>query len=237
MYPTAPFAFSFPAKAMRIGRCDRSLKPRRLSPIQMNIIEVERRFSLSPPVKQKLLRTVNDELVSTRRVHDEYHGEELAVADRWLRRRNGVWELKVPINCSQDFRALGSATYRELTGASVWSELGIPPVDCNISDGATLACYAELDTVRTSFILPFENVDVNVTLDECTSPNGFSCSVGEIELLVHTEEEISPATQILSRLFKFLNVEHLQDNEGKLVRYIRIHRPDLYDRLLETLKL
>lgn len=197
----------------------------------MNVIEVERRFSLIPFVKERLLRTAGSSEIHVNDIHDKYYGEKLALADQWLRRRNGEWELKVPVNFG---RTQGSATYRELSGGHLWKELGIAPLDDDSPMDASLACFAELHTVRTSFVLPFQGSNVNVTLDECSSPDGFQCSVGELEILVDTEDQIGAATQVIDNLFSHLAVNHLQDNEGKLVQFIRQYRPKLYERLVEA---
>lgn len=195
------------------------------------MIEVERRFSLIPSIKDRLLQKAGSSEIQVTDIYDRYHSEDLALTDRWLRQRNGDWELKVPVNLG---RTLGSATYREFSGDPLWKELGIAPLDMEGSLDPSLACFAELRTTRTSFVLLFQGSSVNVTLDECSSPDGFQCSVGELEILVSTEDEIDAATQILDRLFSHLAVNHLQDNEGKLIQFIRQCRPQFHKRLVQA---
>lgn len=195
------------------------------------MIEVERRFSLIPSIKDQLLQKAKPSEIQVIEIHDKYHGEELALTDRWLRKRNGEWELKVPVNLG---RTLGSATYREFSGDPLWNELGITPINTEGPVDASLACFAELHTIRTSFVLLFQGSSVNVTLDECSSTDGFQCSVGELEMLVSTEDQIDAATQVIDRLFSHLAVNHLQNNEGKLVQFIRQYRPQFYEQLVKA---
>lgn len=185
----------------------------------MSVIEVERKFELSPSARATLLALPG--VTTAHSLNDRYYCEDLALTDHWLRKRNGDWELKLPVANKQHLRA---AVYRELAGSAVWAALSRQPP-------SAAECFAALHTERTELSLPWREFDVTVTLDDCTSPDGFRCSVGELEILVEHDDQVDQATIALDELFDFLQVHQFADEEGKLIRYLRIHRTDMFRKL------
>lgn len=199
--------------------------------ITMKTIEVERKFLLTPETTQTILALQSSfESVLFR---DEYFDEDLALKDTWLRKRNDGWELKLPVTSDglETDKRRKATVYRELMGPDVWSELA------HLSDHRDqLSCYAALTTKRIQLTVPWKQYSVNVTIDDCTSDDGFQCNIGELEVMVAEANEVNAASQVLDDLAGHLEVHHIEDKEGKLIKYIRQKRPEMFKKLVDALK-
>lgn len=182
-------------------------------------IEVEQKFQLTAEVRQNLLSLSCEKEVI--RFRDQYFDEDLALQDKWLRKRNEEWELKVP---SRDNRSSGPTVYKELNGIDEITAC-LPNLDID-----SVVCYATLETERTQMTFPWNDYRVNITLDECHSNDGFRCAIGELELMVKDECEVASAIEELDKLANYFAVSKLDDKEGKLLKYLRLHRPALFKR-------
>lgn len=188
----------------------------------MKMIEVERKFRVSQETRSMLeqmsLSTTFVEL------EDCYLSEELALEDMWLRQRNGIWELKVPV-ASDRTKRLGAMVYRELVGPAVWHELS--PI--KVEDG--LLPYATIRTERTQLKCLWKTEEIAVVLDVCTSEDGFRYSVGELEILVHRDSEVEGAANALDQFADSLNLQTQSDTDGKLLAYLKEKNESLYHAL------
>lgn len=204
--------------------------------------------------------------VSALYFRDDYYDTDLARRDIWLRRRDGTWQVKLPViagaTAGDDHSATpappapvlapsqssGAAVYSEVSGTravedaltsmlspALQEQNGKGPVaGANTFDLSAVSCYASLCTLRTEFAVTWHGRCVNVTLDEVTAPEDadFACSVGELELMVEREQDIDGAAKALKQLAVHLNVDPVLETDGKLITFLREHRPALFKQLV-----
>lgn len=205
--------------------------------VTMAVIEVERKFQITADAKQKILSFENATVTPTESIIDQYYNDQLALSDKWLRKRNGRWELKLPINDgatqhdNAGTHASGLSVFRELYDTDVWSALSLPPPP---SDSAQIdmVCFATLATERTTVVIPWQTRSVKVTFDECTSPDGFQCNIGELELIVTEQQQVTPATLIINHLIAHFQLSSVDTKDGKLTKFLKHHRPAMFKELL-----
>lgn len=170
--------------------------------------------------------------LAQREFKDQYFDSphfDLTLRDMWLRKREGCWELKCPMSAdkteetTRDQTKVGAAalctSYREITDLHeiqqrVREELcGDGERSSSAEDESwlnemNLRCFAEFTTVRRSFTL--EEDGVQVDLDQ----TDFGYSLGEIEVLVPKGGEVQSALEKICRtaqkLGEFSVVEYLK---------------------------
>lgn len=192
---------------------------------QMNVIEVERKFRVSEKALENLDKLST--ITATTQLEDSYFCEELALKDHWLRLRNGVWELKMPL-MDGHLRQSRTTVYREVVGAAVWKEL-----DVSVLEIDQLIPYARLLTQRKKLEYDWNENKVQIVLDMCTTENGFQYDVGEIEILVDDYSEVEHANLILDQVASLLGLRFEQYAEGKLMMYLKEKHGSLYHKLVE----
>lgn len=189
------------------------------------MIEVEKKFILQPGDKERLIDGAI--FVSKKEQTDTYYDTDslvLTLEDKWLRKRNGNFELKSAIGRTPGAR-LATSNYEELeTDAEIASALGLPiaePLEQTlIKEGynpfATIVTLRE-KYKKDGFTLDFDSTD-------------FGFEVLEIELMVDTEAEGDTA---LEKIKQFATAHHLPfvRARGKLLEYIRQFRPEHYTKL------
>lgn len=198
----------------------------------MPAIEVERKFNITAESKRAILAlATEDNPPQTKCFRDEYFDEQLAICNKWLRKRNQTWELKVPLLPPGHHDQSNSHTtvYRELSGDSVWPAL-------NLTSQPAAPSYAVLHTVRTAVSIDWLGFSVGIVLDECSARGGFSCHVGELEILVDCPDRVPEATLALQQLASHLSLASADEKDSKLVKYIKLFRPALYTSLCQNLQ-
>jgi len=182
------------------------------------MIEVEKKFILSDSDVDRLTEGVP--LLSERSFTDVYYDDaifSLTIKDRWLRRRDGKWELKMPLHDGADRLA---DQYDEITDvAKIWAALGVP-------DGKGYTPFVSIITSRRkyktgSFVLDLDAVDFGT----------FVYHIFEIELLVNEKSEIEGAIQKILAFAKEKNLT-IAPVRGKVVEYLKRERPEHYQALL-----
>lgn len=220
-------------------------------------VEVERKFVCNADTV-KTLEEIGAVCLAQREFKDQYFDSptfDLTLRDVWLRKRKGCWELKCPASAGETEEASGGPTgaaaalcsrYREITDLPqiqqrVREELrgdgersAYPPADDDDDDeeswpsGMNLGCFAEFTTVRRSFAL--EEDGVQVDLDQAD----FGYSVGEIEVLVPEGGDVQSALEKIGRTARKLGVASDQRVEGKMNVYLKRNHPEHYARLLSA---
>lgn len=157
--------------------------------------------------------------VGQRQFHDQYFDTpqfDLTLRDMWLRKRKGCWELKCPTTADgiketskeQCKEAALCTRYKEITNLPE-IQLSVREVVKDICEDTVtsssqedeetwyskmnLQCFAEFTTVRRSFTLEQEGVQID--LDEAD----FGYHVGEIEVLVPEGGDVQPALEKIER--------------------------------------
>ncbi|XP_044143895.1 thiamine-triphosphatase isoform X1 [Bufo gargarizans] len=202
------------------------------------LIEVERKFVPGPDVEIKLC-ALGAKLLEEITFRDSYYdGPDLRLTlnDMWLRRRGDSWELKHPPQRGAKGLKGASTQYMELTSEDdiirrVSEELGVPCPPNIESFG--LNEFASFVTRRRRFLLPLaENSDSKVVVDLDEADFGFT--VGEVEVLVKTQEEVENAFKKVEEICRLLGVFRETPVQGKVSTFLQMNRADLYRQLLEA---
>ena len=151
----------------------------------------------------------------------------LTGADKWLRSRDGRFELKLPLNHEIAASERIHDQYEELESPEkIASALGINFTGDLRQDliRANLAPFATITTTRKKFQKGEFHLDFDAT------DSGFS--VGEVEVMVENESQMDEA---LNRIKSFA-LEHgleLVPVLGKVPDYIRKHNPKHFQFLID----
>ncbi|KAJ8607176.1 hypothetical protein CTAYLR_007328 [Chrysophaeum taylorii] len=201
----------------------------------MSVIEVEAKFQ-AQDVREAILANGGRVLGEVSFEDTYYDTKECALTtqDRWLRRRDDAWELKVPV--AETKRSGGERTvFREIEGAEpVAAELrrlypNLFSIDARCSEAALeaagCAAFAQFRTTRGKFEIRGCRLD----LDHAS----FGHSVLEIEAVVQTPEEVPAAERKIREVADLVGAKPLQHNSGgKLETYIRRHVPHVLEALV-----
>ncbi|XP_044194855.1 thiamine-triphosphatase isoform X2 [Thunnus albacares] len=215
-------------------------------------VEVERKFLCSADT----LKTLEEMGVcdGQRQFHDQYFDTpvfDLTLKDMWLRKRKGCWELKCPTTTvnrteetsgEQSKAAALCTRYKEITNLpdiqqrvkevikedtdSETAEKISSQEDESWLSKMNLVCFAEFTTVRRSFTLEEEGVQID--LDQAD----FGYHVGEIEVLVPEGGDEQSALEKIERTAQKLGLTGHQRVEGKMNIYLKRNRPEHYEKLL-----
>ena len=194
------------------------------------MIEIEKKFHLTPEQEKKLLEhaTFVKEVVN----HDTYYDNEtydLTKNGLWFRKRNGRFELKVPLH-----------------------KVGVKNVVTQqeeLEDKQSIRDYLSLDTqldfesaIKSkgykSFVTyqttrrRYKEGSFSIDLDSCDYGDGDPYLVAEIELMVEESGKEAGVKMIMDFISsKAVETGHAR---GKLPTYISRYRPEHYQVLLDA---
>jgi thiamine-triphosphatase len=197
-------------------------------------IEIEKKFLLTADQQDALLKDATD--LGHKQVENIYFDTadySLSLRDFWLRRRDGVYELKTPVSTGSGSFG-GTNRYHELTDDSEIAEaLGIEISDTlerSLTDfdiHPFVTCYTD----RASY----EKQGFHIDIDQATYRDSvFSYAVAEIELLVETEDEANGAD---NRIMAFAADHNLTSDtviHGKIGAFLQAERPDHFETLMKA---
>uniref|UniRef100_A0A3P8VLC2 Thiamine triphosphatase n=1 Tax=Cynoglossus semilaevis TaxID=244447 RepID=A0A3P8VLC2_CYNSE len=180
--------------------------------------------------------------------HDQYFDTptfDLTLRNMWLRKRKGCWELKCPttqsVNSTQNSSGQQSKAglctqYNELTNLheihqrvievinAVCEERGTKPIQLDLEESwvqnANLVCFAEFTTIRQSFALKGEGV--NVDLDQAD----FGYQVGEVEVVIPKGGDVQAALEKIENIAKKLGLNPHERVLGKMDVYLKKNNPE-----------
>ncbi|XP_040912099.1 thiamine-triphosphatase isoform X2 [Toxotes jaculatrix] len=217
-------------------------------------VEVERKFSYSADTL-KALEEIGV-CVGQRQFHDQYFDTpqfDLTLRDMWLRKRKGFWELKCPTaagggaeeTSGAQVKAAALCTrYKEITSLPEiqlrlmdvlkdicedrHSETGSSHQDESWLSKMNLVCFAEFTTMRQSFTL--EEDGVQIDLDQAD----FGYYVGEVEVVVPEGGDVQAALDKIEITAQKLGLTGDQRVEGKMNVYLKRNHPEHYAKLLSA---
>lgn len=201
-------------------------------------IEVERKFVPGLDV-EKTLGILGAELLEETTFRDSYYDSPnlcLTLNDLWLRRRGDSWELKHPPQRGTRGLKGASTQYMELTSEDdiicrLSEELGVPSPPNIESFGLNM--FASFVTRRRRFHLPIvENSNTKVVVDLDEADFGFA--VGEVEVLVQTQEEVENALKKVEEICRKLGVYRETPVQGKVSTFLEMNCADHYRKLMEA---
>lgn len=192
------------------------------------MIEVEKKFIISEQYKKQLARDA--EFLSERVFTDIYYDTEnflLTSQDKWLRSREGVFELKLSLHNGVERLA---DQYDELEDEQkIRQVLNLPP-NKNLADDLIKAGYFPFCTCKTTrrkykkepFIIDLDIVDFQ----------DFTYNIGEIELMVRDKSEIEDAIEKIMNFAKDQNLT-VVPVRGKIIEYLKRAKPNHYQALVK----
>jgi adenylate cyclase class IV len=196
------------------------------------MFEIERNFSLSKEQSDRLLAGAafkGVEMFSD--VYFDAADYRLTIKDFWLRRRDGKFELKIPIAGLPDSGYVDQ--YQEIeTDAEIRAELDLP------GEGSML------DLVRDAGYRPFcvctttrqvyKKNEFTIVVDEVVyAGTPLSFTTCEIELLVERREDIPVAADRVNAFAESCGLS-ADPSHGKVIEYLHRERPDHYRALADA---
>ena len=174
----------------------------------VKLIEVERKFRISSDCRQKL-KDMGAVMAKEKRFTDEYYDDikyKLTLSDCWLRRRNKIWEFKIPPRHLSQKDA--STQYMEIRSEPEIMEHLFKlyndrkSMDCvsmdSLRNELDLDVFATFSTTRQTYHLPHCTVDLDIA--------DFGFEVGEIEVMVSDETRIVDALNIIDDMARKLGM-------------------------------
>jgi len=193
------------------------------------MIEVEKKFILNNLDKERLIK--NAQFLNERVFTDIYYDTEifsLTSNDKWLRSREGRFELKLPLHEGADRLA---DQYDELEDEQKIREALNLPSNGNLADDLAKAGYSPFCTCKTTrrkykkepFIIDLDVVDFQ----------DFTYNIGEIELMVNEKSEIESA---IEKIMDFAISQNLTiaPVRGKIIEYLKRTKPNHYQALVQA---
>ena len=177
-------------------------------------IEVEKKFLLTPKEIARL--TAGAEFLGEKVFTDIYYDTldySLAKTDRWLRKRAGKFELKLPMDVPGEERILDQYTELE-TELEIKTALELPLEN--------YLPFCTIQTTRQTFRKDVFTVDIN-TFD-------FGYKLTEIELIVDDPSEIPSARSQILKLTKSMGFT-INPVRGKMMEYLSRNNPVLFQSL------
>lgn len=193
------------------------------------MIEVEKRFLLTPQEQERLLHGAVLEWEKT--YTDTYYDTKdfrITRKDWWLRNRSGTFELKVGQRAE---RAGTTDTYKELEDdASILQALDIAATELHddLLREHGYVPFCTLTTLRRHYGKEGFGIDLDVTT---SGAYHFSCC--EIELMVDVIKESGDAAQRIMR-FAERHAVTTRAFRGKVFEYLYQFRPQHYQALVEA---
>ncbi|TSC61717.1 MAG: thiamine-triphosphatase [Parcubacteria group bacterium Gr01-1014_48] len=193
------------------------------------MIEVEKKFILNEHNKEQL--TKNARFLNERVFADTYYDTEnfsLTLNDKWLRSRDGRFELKLPLHNGVDRLA---DQYDELEDEQKIRETLDLPSSGNFADDLAKAGYVSFCTCKTTrrkykkelFIIDLDLVDFQ----------DFTYNIGEIELMVN---DISEMESAIAKIMTFAKEQNLTiaSVRGKIIEYLKRVKLNHYQALVRA---
>jgi len=157
------------------------------------------------------------------------------LADHWLRSRDGLWQLKCPPEGQDSSRSHKHhcSQYEEIEDtAKILTRICqyLPQENDNgqtleeLINGAILQVIAEITTKRTSYEIEGLRVDLDTT--------NFGYGVGEVEMVVSSEEDVPAATADIAQLVAKLAASSSSRIPGKIETYLYRYKPEIYKTLV-----
>lgn len=192
------------------------------------MIEVEKKFILND--KDKELLTKDAQFLNERVFTDIYYDTEnfsLTSNDKWLRSREGRFELKIPLYERAERLA---DQYDELEDELKIREALNLSSGGNLADDLVKAGYSPFCSCKTTrrkykkepFVIDLDIVDFQ----------DFTYNIGEIELMVSDKSEIEGAVKEIMNFAKIQNLT-VVPVRGKIIEYLKRAKPNHYQTLVK----
>jgi len=193
------------------------------------MIEVEKKFFLNEQHLQNIANVATK--IKQHHFTDVYYDTkdfQLTLKDRWLRARDGVFQLKEPLHESADRLA---DQYREIEEESEIRERLNLPLQGTMQEALEAHGYLPFCTCTTQRT-KYKKDDFVIDID-AVSAEHFTYHLAEVELLVESSSQIEKALENILAFAKShqFTCEHVR---GKVIEYLRQRKPDHFLKLLHA---
>ena len=193
------------------------------------MIEVEKKFILNEQDKERL--TKNADFLNERVFTDIYYDTKifsLTSNDKWLRSREGKFELKLPLHEGTDRLA---DQYDELEDEQkIRESLNLSP-NGSVADDLAKAGYFPFCTCKTTR-KKYKKEPFIIDLD-IVNFHDFIYNIGEVELMVKEKSEIESAIEKIMNFAKSQNLT-IAPVRGKIIEYLKRVKPNHYQALVQA---
>jgi len=190
-------------------------------------MEVEKKFHLTPEEEARLIEGAVH--MYTKTICDVYfdRGVELCTTDRWLRLRDGRFELKLPMHAISEGKP-SVDRYQEIDNdAEILEVLGLDLFELTDEQliKAGFERISEYKTIRTSY----EKEGFTIVFDKMD----FEFQICEVERVV---EEGTDLNMVADQILDFAKRHGLAENRvlGKLLVYLQQRDPDRFKAMQEA---
>ncbi|PJE77118.1 hypothetical protein COV05_00720 [Candidatus Uhrbacteria bacterium CG10_big_fil_rev_8_21_14_0_10_48_16] len=194
--------------------------------ILLNMIEVEKKFTLTRDQEERLLEGAKlFKEVTNIDVFFDTQNYHYTLQDMWLRTRNGAFELKIGQGKN---RTRNGTVYEEIEEeARIRKKLQLLP-NLSMNDAliqAGILPFATIHKTRRSYKREGFRIDIDVC--------DFGYELAEIELLVEHASDVQEALDRIQALANHLGLD-ASPQRGKLIEYLYRFSPNHYKALLEA---
>src|SRR3989344_1891057 len=193
------------------------------------MIEIERKFILADDDKERIIK--NAEFLHERTFVDTYYDKSdfvLTSQDKWLRCRNGKFELKAPLR--QRTRGFADQ-YREVENEQEIKKILNLPLNSSLNRSLKKNGYVPFcvcTTTREKYRNAQFTIDFDTANFEC-----FTYTLAEIEVMVQDEKEIGNAIKQIVNFARKQNLI-LAPTRGKIIEYLKNFKPKHYLTLVQA---
>lgn len=198
------------------------------------MIEIEKKFQLTAEEEARLLEGA--ELVKSKQITDVYYDTpdyKAIKADWWLRRRDGVFQLKVPIETGNTIDTTANMYHELETEPEIRQVLQLPVETSDLAADLEVGGYlpfVEAHSDRKSYHKDGFTIDV----DSVTyADSDFTYSLAEVETLIEDESGAATAVQRIDDYVSGYGIETNQETDGKIIAFMRVNLPGHYAVFLE----
>ncbi len=193
------------------------------------MIEIEKKFVLDNETIERL--TKDAELIGEKTFTDNYYDTQdfrLTTHDTWLRSRDGMFQLKLPLHSDGQGRQRVVDQYHELTAEEKIREALAIPRQKTLREDLEAQGFSVIASFQTSR-KKYRKQGFIIDLDQAD----FGYTIGEIELLAENQDA---AHEAMSRILAFAKTQELmiQPVRGKLIEYLKRFSNAHYQALVKA---
>lgn len=190
------------------------------------MIEIEKKFKFTS--NQEKLLTQEGDLIHEKVIFDRYYDNknyDLTRQNYWLRQRDNLFELKVPVNFHKE---IFFDTFLELTDEDeIKRKLGFQFDTCSLEEiliKNEYKSYFAAETNRKSYTINEFRLDLDIVEFDT-----FKYRIGEIELLLNNKDK-NQSSLAIHKIVQFAKDRGLvlEKVRGKVLEYLFREKPDQY---------
>jgi len=194
------------------------------------MLEIEVKVALDDDAEDRLLKGA--EFINESKNSDTYFDTldySLTTKDRWLRKRNGKFELKIPYDENEKISDREVDRYHELEDEKEIRKTlnlkGSDSLENDLVDSGFMS-FAAINTTRRNY----KNEGLNIVIDEMD----YGYKLAEIEIVVDDKDKAEEAKNKIINFAKERNLKYTSKGIGKVIEYLGRYKPEHIKALIES---